>query len=113
MPLCCRCCAGQIATGRDFALIDAHYFYPDGVAAVLLGRALGRPVVVTARGSDLNLIADFRVPRRWIRWAAAKAEGLVAVSSGLLATGWRRSAPGPIGCRVLRNGVDLGAVPAR
>ncbi|MGC2522631.1 MAG: glycosyltransferase, partial [Stellaceae bacterium] len=72
----------QIAMGRDFALIDAHYFYPDGVAAVLLGRALGRPVVVTARGSDLNLIAGFRVPRRWIRWAAAKAEGLVAVSSG-------------------------------
>ena len=96
----------QIATGRDFALIDAHYFYPDGVAAVLLGRALGRPVVVTARGSDLNLIADFRVPRRWIRWAAAKAEGLVAVSSGLrdrlAALGAR-----PDRVRVLRNGVDL------
>ncbi len=44
----------QIRDGRDFDLIDAHYFYPDGVAAVLLGRALGRPVVVTARGSDLN-----------------------------------------------------------
>ncbi len=96
----------QIAMGRDFALIDAHYFYPDGVAAVLLGRALGRPVVVTARGSDLNLIADFRVPRRWIRWAAAKAEGLVAVSSGLrdrlAALGAR-----PDRVRVLRNGVDL------
>ncbi|MFZ3236447.1 MAG: glycosyltransferase family 4 protein [Stellaceae bacterium] len=96
----------QIAMGRDFALIDAHYFYPDGVAAVLLGRALGRPVVVTARGSDLNLIAGFRVPRRWIRWAAAKAEGLVAVSSGLrdrlAALGAR-----PDRVRVLRNGVDL------
>jgi hypothetical protein len=43
----------QIREGRDFDLIDAHYFYPDGVAAVLLGRALGRPVVVTARGDDL------------------------------------------------------------
>ena len=73
---------------------------------MLLGRALGRPVVVTARGSDLNLIADFRVPRRWIRWAAAKAEGLVAVSSGLrdrlAALGAR-----PDRVRVLRNGVDL------
>ena len=49
----------QIAAGRDFDLIDAHYFYPDGVAAVLLGRALGRPVVVTARGSDLNVIARY------------------------------------------------------
>ncbi len=54
----------QLRAGRDFDLIDAHYFYPDGVAAVLLGRAIGRPVVVTARGSDLNLIADHTVPRR-------------------------------------------------
>jgi teichuronic acid biosynthesis glycosyltransferase TuaC len=96
----------QIAAGRDFDLIDAHYFYPDGVAAVMLGRALGRPVVVTARGSDLNLIAGYAVPRRWIRWAAARAAGLVAVSGGLkdrlVALG---TAPERV--RVLRNGVDL------
>ncbi len=96
----------QIDAGGDFDLIDAHYFYPDGVAAVLLGWALGRPVVVTARGSDLNLIADHPVPRRWIRWAAARAAGLVTVSSGLrdrlVALG---TAPERI--RVLRNGVDL------
>jgi teichuronic acid biosynthesis glycosyltransferase TuaC len=96
----------QIASGRDFALIDAHYFYPDGVAAVMLGRALGRPVVVTARGSDLNLIADYRVPRRWMRWAAAKADGLIAVSNGLRE---RITALGISSekVRVLRNGVDL------
>ena len=47
----------QIRDGRDFDLIDAHYFYPDGVAAVLLGRALSRPVVITGRGTDLNLIS--------------------------------------------------------
>ncbi len=96
----------QIAAGGDFDLIDAHYFYPDGVAGVLLGHALGRPVVVTARGSDLNLIADYAVPRRWIRWAAAHAAGLITVSSGLkdrlVALG---TAPERV--RVLRNGVDL------
>jgi glycosyltransferase involved in cell wall biosynthesis len=96
----------QIAAGDDFDLIDAHYFYPDGVAAVLLGRALDRPVVVTARGSDLNVIARHAVPRRWIRWAAAHAQGLVAVSSGLKD---RLVALGVAGerVRVLRNGVDL------
>ena len=95
----------QIAAGRDFDLIDAHYFYPDGVAAVLLGRALGRPVVVTARGSDLNLVAERSVPRRWIGWAAAHAQGLVAVSRGLRD---RLCALGvaPERVRVLRNGVD-------
>ena len=73
----------QIRDGRDFDLIDAHYFYPDGVAAILLGRVLGRPVVITARGDDLDLIATYAVPRRWIRWAARHAAGLITVSSGL------------------------------
>jgi teichuronic acid biosynthesis glycosyltransferase TuaC len=96
----------QIRSGRDFDLIDAHYFYPDGVAAVLLGRALRRPVVVTARGDDLDLIATYILPRRWIRWAAGHAAGLIAVSSGLQ----RRLASlgvAPERVRMLRNGVDL------
>ena len=96
----------QIRDGRDFDLIDAHYFYPDGVAAIMLGRALGRPVVITARGDDLDLIATYAVPRRWIRWAARHAAGLITVSSGLkrrleaLGTASER-------IRMLRNGVDL------
>jgi len=96
----------QIRDGHDFDLIDAHYFYPDGIGAVLLGRALDRPVIVTARGSDLNVIAQHAVPLRWIRWAARHADGLVAVSSGLK----RRLVELGIGAdrvRVLRNGVDL------
>lgn len=96
----------QIREGRDFDLIDAHYFYPDGVAAVLLGKALGKPVVVTARGSDLNLIAQHAAPRRWIGWAARRAAGLITVSSGLkqrlVALGIAAER-----VRVLRNGVDL------
>jgi glycosyltransferase involved in cell wall biosynthesis len=96
----------QIREGRDFDLIDAHYFYPDGVAAVLLGRALGRPVVVTARGDDLDLIANFVIPRRWIRWAANHAEGLVTVSSGLKRRLTALGTP-PERVRMLRNGVDL------
>ena len=45
----------QIKQGQDFDLIDAHYFYPDGVAAVMSDQR--RPVVVTARGDDLDLIS--------------------------------------------------------
>src|SRR3546814_3958257 len=40
--------------GERIGLIDAHYFYPDGVAAVMLGRRFGLPVTVTARGSDIS-----------------------------------------------------------
>jgi teichuronic acid biosynthesis glycosyltransferase TuaC len=96
----------QIINGRDFDLIDAHYFYPDGAAAVLLGRALGRPVIITARGSDLNIIARYVIPRRWIRWAARHADGLVAVSSGLRQRLVELGVPAER-IRVLRNGVDL------
>ena len=96
----------QIHDGHDFDLIDAHYFYPDGIAAVLLGRALNRPVVVTARGSDLDLISTYAVPRRWIRWAAGRAAGLITVSTGLRR---RLEVLGTASqcVRVLRNGVDL------
>jgi glycosyltransferase involved in cell wall biosynthesis len=96
----------QTKAGRDFDLIDAHYFYPDGVAAVMLGAALGKPVVVTARGSDLNVFPRFAGPRRWIRWAARRAAGLVTVSGGLkrrlVALGIAEER-----IKVLRNGVDL------
>jgi len=96
----------QIRADGDFDLIDAHYFYPDGVAAVLLGRALGRPVVVTARGSDLNILPRYSNPRRWIQWAARRADGLVTVSSGLRQR-LVELGVAPERVRVLRNGVDL------
>jgi glycosyltransferase involved in cell wall biosynthesis len=92
---------------RDrFELIDAHYFYPDGVAAVALGRRLGKPVVVTARGTDLNVISGHLLPRLQIRCAARAAAGLVTVSAALRD---RLVALGvaPERVAVLRNGVDL------
>ena len=55
------------ASGGPFDLIDAHYFYPDGVAAVRLGEAIGKPVVITARGSDVNVISRHHSPARKIQ----------------------------------------------
>ncbi|MGD9615224.1 MAG: glycosyltransferase [Alphaproteobacteria bacterium] len=98
----------QIRDGKDFDLIDAHYFYPDGVAAVLLGRMLNRPVVITGRGTDLNLISTYVLPRRWMQWAAANAAGLVTVSAGLKRRLIELGMP-PERVRVLRNGVDFAA----
>ncbi|MCB2102704.1 MAG: glycosyltransferase, partial [Rhodobacterales bacterium] len=83
-----------------------HYFYPDGVAAVRLGALLDRPVVITARGTDLNVLPDFPGPRRQIIDAARRAAGLVTVSAAL------RDRLADLGIpadrvRVLRNGVDM------
>jgi glycosyltransferase involved in cell wall biosynthesis len=66
-----------------FDLIDAHYIYPDGAAAVLLGRKLGVPVVVSARGTDLNLFTEFTSIRPWLRFTMQGAVAVVAVSSAL------------------------------
>lgn len=96
----------RLRTGSGFDLIDAHYAYPDGVAAVMLGRALGRPVVITARGTDVVRIPDFTLPRLWIRWALRHADGLIAVSNGLQARLVALGVP-PHSVRMLRNGVDL------
>ncbi len=46
-----------LADGWDFDLIDAHYLYPDGVAAAAAARRLGKPFVMTARGSDVTELA--------------------------------------------------------
>ena len=98
--------ARLLRRGLRFDLIDAHYFYPDGVAAVMLGRHFGIPVVITARGSDLTQIADYAVPRRMIASAAAKAAGLVTVCQALKDRLVELGVDGAR-VRVLRNGVDL------
>jgi teichuronic acid biosynthesis glycosyltransferase TuaC len=92
--------------GGDFDLIDAHYLYPDGVAAVWIGKRLGYPVVLTARGSDVNLIPRYPQPRRMIRWAIRESAGLIAVSAALKGALIDLGAA-PERVRVLRNGVDL------
>lgn len=92
--------------GFDFDLIDAHYFYPDGVAAALLGRWLQRPVAITARGSDLNLIPQHTLPRRMMQWAGRQAAASIGVSQALADVLHRWALPaGRV--HVVRNGVDL------
>jgi glycosyltransferase involved in cell wall biosynthesis len=95
-----------LASGHRIDLIDAHYFYPDGVAAVWAAKDFNLPVVVTARGTDINLIPKFRVPRRMIQQAAADADGLICVCAAL-----KDELAGlgvqPDRITVLRNGVDL------
>ncbi|WP_405243708.1 glycosyltransferase [Lentisalinibacter salinarum] len=89
-----------------FDLIDAHYFYPDGVAAAMLGRWFRKPVVITGRGTDLNLIPRYHLARRQIQWAMRNARGLVTVSEALRGRLIELGAS-PDKVKTLRNGVDL------
>jgi teichuronic acid biosynthesis glycosyltransferase TuaC len=88
-----------------FDCIDAHYVYPDGFAAVLLGKMLKVPVVVSARGTDINVFPSFRTIRPMIRWTLRHAAGLVAVSGALKATMMHLGAPADK-IVVIANGVD-------
>ena len=97
--------ARLLAKGHRFDAIDAHYVYPDGVAATWLGRRFGLPVVITARGTDVNLIPQYRVPRRLIQGAIRDARALIAVSAALKQVLIELGAPADK-VTVLRNGVE-------
>lgn len=87
-----------------FRAIDAHFTYPDGFAAVLLGRLFAVPVLITERGT-LPLVARHRLRRPQARWALSAAARLIAVAESL-----RREAAAlgiaPARVRVIGNGVD-------
>jgi len=95
-----------IDEGFDFDVIDAHYYYPDGVAAALLSRWFGKPLAVTARGSDVNLIGRHALPRRFMRWTSGVASASIGVSQALVER-MRELGMGGRQLLALRNGVDL------
>lgn len=73
----------RVQRNFDFDLIDAHFIYPDGLAGVLLGRFLRKPVVVSARGSDINLYMKFPVIRQLLKYTLTSADRVIAVSQAL------------------------------
>jgi len=98
--------AELVAAGEKYDVIDAHYFYPDGVAAVWLGKEFNIPVTITARGTDINLIPEYARPRRLILEAARNAGALITVCQALKDRLVELGAT-PSKITVLRNGVDL------
>lgn len=87
-------------------IVDAQFFYPDGVAGALLASWIGRPVVITARGSDINVAATELVSGACIRWAAKRSAAVIAVSNALRDSMAEKVIPADA-VTVIRNGVDL------
>ena len=94
-------------TLRDAALdlLLCYWIHPEGYAAVRLARALGIPVVLGARGSDLAKFHGNPVLRKQIRLALEQADAVLCVSQDLAR---RAIALGAAGERVLTipNGID-------
>jgi glycosyltransferase involved in cell wall biosynthesis len=89
----------------DFDLIDTHYVYPDGYAAVEIGAALGKPVVVTALGSDINVLREMPSVRPHLDRTLSGAAALIGVSAALVRS-MRELGAAPEKLHAIPNGVD-------
>jgi glycosyltransferase involved in cell wall biosynthesis len=92
---------------RAFApdLIFSCFLYPDGFAAVKIGKALSVPVVVMSIGSDINRIGDF-VTAMHTRSVLREADFLVTVSEDLRRKAVTMGASEETS-RAILNGCDL------
>jgi teichuronic acid biosynthesis glycosyltransferase TuaC len=119
LPLFSRPFNGQIAAHtllphvRKFSpdIIFSIFLYPDGYAALQIGKALSVPVVAMSIGSDINSIADF-VSARHTRTLLREIDFLVTVSDDLRKKAVLMGAPS-VKTRAILNGCDLSVFHVR
>lgn len=66
-----------------FDLVDGQYLYPDGVAAYHFARNHHKPLILTARGSDVNYWMEQSKARAEILEAIDYADQVICVSAAL------------------------------
>jgi teichuronic acid biosynthesis glycosyltransferase TuaC len=89
-----------------FDVIDAQFFWPDGVAAMHLAARLDLPFSIKARGSDIYHWGDQPRIGEQIKAAAHAADGLLAVSQSIKSEMIARGMPAEK-IKVHQTGVDL------
>jgi glycosyltransferase involved in cell wall biosynthesis len=82
MALACLPLLRRLREQFDFSVIDGHFAYPDGFAAVLLGKWLQKPVTVTLRGTEVSL-SRFPSRRRRILEAVQRADRVFTVADSI------------------------------
>jgi len=102
----CQPVLAELHRSRPIHILDCHYLYPDAVAGAELARRLRIPFVMSARGSDVNVIGALEGPRRRIVEAASRASAVIAVS-GALAEKLRSMGVAEEKLHVISNGVDV------
>ena len=97
----------MLQTGFAFDVIDAHWTYPDILAAYFLSRRYGKPYIVTTRGNEALYLGEKGGRKLILDWCLRRADAVVALSSDLaelvVDIGVER-------CKVsiILNGVDTG-----
>lgn len=90
---------------HDLDVIVGSFAYPDGWAAVALGKMLGLPAVVKVHGTDINVFKDLRTVRPNLRMALRHAAAVTAPSRAL-AQECKSLGARPERTHVVMNGVD-------
>lgn len=102
-----RCLTPHLDALREtfrFDVIDAEFFFPDGPAAVALGRRYGVPVSVKARGADIHHWGHAPATAAQVQAAGRDADGLLAVSQSMANDIAAAGIDRPV--RVHRTGID-------
>lgn len=96
----------EIRRDFPFDVISAEFFFPDGPAAVVLGKRFGIPVSIKARGSDIHDWGRRRHVGPQVIAAGQAAQGVLAVSEAMRDDMIAMGIPGDrIGA--IATGVDL------
>lgn len=96
---------GRLQREEPIDLIDAHFVWPEGFAALRLGQDLGVPVCVTLRGT-LEWLAQDPAREKKMAQVVREADQLIAVSQPLAQRAIDLGAD-PSRVTVVTNGVDL------
>lgn len=89
---------------QPFDLLDAHFAYPDGIAAAMLARVWNVPFTITLRGNE-TMHARYPLRGKLMAWALRRAARVIAVSGELSDFAVRLGAD-PARVRMIPNGVD-------
>ena len=87
-------------------IINAHWIFPDGVAATWVGRKLRKPVALTALGCDINYYPTLPFRRGLIQGALGAADVVTVKGNSLREKVLELEAPDER-IVVIPNGVDL------
>ncbi len=75
----------KIRADFPFDLIDAEFFFPDGPAAIALGKHFCVPVSIKARGADIHYWGANAATAGQVKQAGQEANGMLAVSGAIKA----------------------------
>jgi len=72
-----------IKQGHKFDLLDAHLAFPEGFAAIWLGKCFRIPVTITLRGHDVNHLPKYPVRKKQVIYSLTKATKIFSVANAL------------------------------